>query len=81
MARWGLSPSPPTQKFGGPTHAPFWIKPDSTFGLFALTSLETDVHSRSTFRSPLETLRIDASRNAFIVPGARHVGLLLRTAG
>ena len=26
-------------EFGGPTHAPFWIKPDSTFGLFALTSL------------------------------------------
>jgi hypothetical protein len=30
MARWGSSPSPPTQEFGGSTHAPFWIKPDST---------------------------------------------------
>ena len=60
MARWGSSPSPPTQEFGGPTHAPFWIKPDSTFGLFALTSLETDVHSRSTFRSPLAWIMHEA---------------------
>ena len=62
MARWGSSPSPPTQEFGGPTHAPFWIKPDSTFGLFALTSLETDVHSRSAFHPPLGRLRIGAPR-------------------
>src|SRR3954453_23238447 len=78
MARWGSSPSPPTQEFGGPTHAPFWIKPDSTFGLFALTSLETDVHSRSTFRSPLELFPTELDRR---VVGDSHRAESLRVCG
>ena len=45
MARWGSSPSPPTQEFGGPTHAPFWIKPDSAFGLLLMTTFISSSHS------------------------------------
>jgi hypothetical protein len=40
-----------------------------------------DIPERSAFRSPLGPTRIKASRPRPIVPGAWHVGLLLRTAG
>src|SRR5215213_3214093 len=41
----------------------------------------TDVRLRSAFRSPLGPTQIEAPRPQPIVPGARHVGSLLRTAG
>jgi len=64
-----------------PTRAPFWLRPVSTFGRFSMTDLN---HGRSLAFSlpssagppPDRCSQIEA-----VVPGASHVGLLLRMSG
>ena len=63
-----------------PTILPAYLLVQAT-SLCSTSRTSTNVCLRSTFRSPLGPTRIEAPRPQPIVPGAWHVGSLLRTAG
>ena len=64
-----------------PTRMPFWRRPVSTFGRFSMTNLNHGrplAFSLPSSAGPLPgwCFQIEA-----VVPGASHVGLLLRMSG
>src|SRR5215208_6160740 len=64
-----------------PTRVPFWPRPVSTFGRFSMTDLN---HGRSLAFSRPSSARPPpdwCSQIVAVVPGASHVGLLLRMSG
>ncbi len=63
----------PFSSYDDPTRLPFWSRPISIFGLLKVTD-PTNVHLRSTFRSPLGLLQFDATRCRPLSQGLRTLG-------
>src|SRR3954454_9170409 len=59
----------------------FWSRPVSPFGRFVVTRLERPFTRVQPSDPSLVRLRLRAGRGRIVVPGASHVGLLLRTSG
>jgi hypothetical protein len=59
----------------------FWSRPVSPFGRFVVTRLERPFTCVQPSDPSLVRLRLRAGRGWIVVPGASHVGLLLRTSG
>ena len=78
--RRALSSPSPTAPFGDPARLPFGSG-HQPLGPALRSRTLADVRLRSAYQSPLGPTRIVAPRPRPIVPGARHVGSLLRTAG
>mgnify|MGYP006868028644 CR=1 FL=1 len=81
MVRRVMLPPSSMLTLDDPTRVPFWRRPDSTFGRLRMTDL--DCGRSHTFSLPSSAgpppdwcFQIRA-----VVPGASHVGLLLRTSG
>ena len=81
IVRQVMLPPSPRVPIGDPTRVPFWRRPVSTFGRFWMTDLN---HGRSlAFSHPSSAGPPPdwCSQIVAVVPGASHVGSLLRMSG
>ena len=64
-----------------PTRMPFWLRPVSTFGRFSMTDLDNGRSLAFSLPSSAGPPPDWCSQIVAVVPGASHVGLLLRMSG
>ena len=76
-----LVPPSPRVPIDDPTRMPFWPRPVSTFGRFSITDLDNGRSLAFSLPSSAGPPPEWCSQIVAVVPGASHVGLLLRMSG